>query len=248
MEKKFLRIYGRKVILEALNANVRIKRIYLADYENPSRDFLNLVELIERSGIPYKVVNKNKIDNLVQGENSQGVVADVEEMRYYTLDEVLDDKDSADLSIILDRIQDPHNFGAIIRTAAAVGVDFVVIPKKSSVKVTPAVVKVSAALVFRVPIVLETNLTRVIDKLKKRDFWIYGASTGGKLYAQADFSYKTALVFGNEGSGIRRLILENCDEIISIPMKSGVDSLNVAVSAGIIMYEVLRQRNFQNIS
>ncbi len=237
-----LRVYGRKILLEALKNNVRIKKVYFATLEKPSPDYLQLIEMVEKKGIPMKFVSKKKADNLVNGEKSQGVVIEIEDFEYISLEEALENSKKEAFVVLLDQIQDPHNFGAIIRTAAAAGVDFIVIPKDRSVKVTPAVVKVSAGLVFRLPIVTVTNLARAIKKLQASGFWIYAAAMGGKPYYEQDLTGAIGVVFGNEGRGIRRLVMESCDGVISIPMKPGVDSLNVAVSAGIIIYEARRQR------
>ncbi len=237
-----MRVYGRKILREILASGVPIRRVYFANLENPSKDFEDLVVEVQRKGIPYRFISKKKADNLVQGEKSQGVVIDLAEFRYQELYETLE-RSTRPFVVLLDRIQDPHNLGAIIRTAVAAGVDFIVIPKDRSVRVTPAVVKVSAGYVFKIPVVLVTNLARAIDELKSAGLWIYAAAAGGKDYYEIDLDGPVGLVFGNEGRGIRRLVLERCDGVVSIPMKNGVDSLNVAVSAGIIMYEVFRRRN-----
>ncbi len=235
-----MRVYGRKILREVLNSGMRVKKVYFATLENPSKDFLELIELVKKAGIPHKFVSKKRADNLVGGEKSQGVVIDLEEFSYLDLHEALE-KSEAPFVLLLDRIQDPHNFGAIIRTAVASGVDFIVIPKDRSVKVTPAVIKVSAGYVFRIPIVVVTNMARTVDRLKDRGIWIYAASAGGKLYYEEDLKRPVGIVLGNEGKGVRRLVVEKCDGVISIPMKNEVESLNVAVSAGILMYEVWRQ-------
>ncbi len=235
-----MRIYGRKILKEALDSKVKIKKVYFAELENPSGEFLKLIERVKNAGIPYKFVSKKKADNLVSGEKSQGVVIDLEEFSYLDIHDALE-KFENPFVLLLDRIQDPHNFGAIVRTAVASGADFIVIPKDRSVKVTPAVVKVSAGYVFRIPIVIVTNMARTVDLLKGHGIWVYAASAGGKTYYKMDLKKPVGVVFGNEGKGIRRLVLEKCDGVISIPMKNGVESLNVAVSAGIIMYEVWRQ-------
>ncbi len=237
-----LRVYGRKILREILDAGVSVKRVYFANLENPSKEFIQLVDEVHRRGIPYRFVSKKKADDLVQGEKSQGVVVDIGDFKYWALEDALDRSSREPFVVLLDQIQDPHNFGAIIRTAVGAGVDFIVIPKDRSVKVTPAVVKVSAGLVFRIPIVMVTNLSRTIEELKERGMWIYAATAGGKAFYEMDLTGPVGLVFGNEGRGIRRLVLESCDDVVSIPMERGIDSLNVAVSAGILMYEVYRQR------
>ena len=242
-KEDYMRIYGRKILKEALENNIPVRKVYFAQLEKPSKDFLNLVEIVEKKGIPYKFVTKKKADNLVHGEKSQGVVADLEEFPYFSLEEVLEKYINTDkFVILLDQIQDPHNFGAIVRSAVGAGVDFIVIPKNNSVKVTSAVVKVSAGTIFKIPIVMVTNLARTVERLKNRDFWIYAATMGGTPYYEIDVKGNIGIVFGNEGKGIRRLVREKCDGTVSIPMKRNIDSLNVAVSAGIIMYDILRRR------
>jgi 23S rRNA (guanosine2251-2'-O)-methyltransferase len=240
-----VRVYGRKILKEILESNVPIRRVYFANLENPSKDFMDLVEEVHGRGIPYKFVSKKKADNLVQGEKSQGVVVDLGDFKYWALEDAIEKSADDPFIILLDQIQDPHNFGAIIRTAVGAGVDFIVIPKDRSVRVTPAVVKVSAGLVFRIPIVMVTNLSRTIEDLKDRGIWVYASDKGGTIYYETDLTGPLGLVFGNEGSGIRRLVKEKCDGVITIPMERGIDSLNVAVSAGILMYEVYRQRRMR---
>lgn len=238
-----VRIYGRKILKEALENDIPIRKVYFAQLERPSTDFLKLIELVEGKGIPYKFVSKEKADNLVHGEKSQGVVIELDGFPYFSLEDALGISANTErLVILLDQIQDPHNFGAIVRSAVGAGVDFVVIPKNNSVKVTPAVVKVSAGTIFKIPIVMVTNLARTIERLKDEGFWIYAASMGGTPYYKVDVSGDIGVVFGNEGKGIRRLIVEKCDGIVSIPMRRNIDSLNVAVSAGIIMYDIIRRR------
>ncbi len=239
-----MRVYGRRILEEILKNDIPVRRVFFAELENPDVAFRKLIEEVEKRGIPYRFVSKRKADNLVGGEKSQGVVVDLKEFVYRSLENALNSSGSEPFVVLLDRIQDPHNLGAIVRTAVGAGVDFVVIPKDRSVKVTPAVVKVSAGTVFRIPIVLVTNLTRAVEKLKKEGMWIYAATSGGKPYYESDLRGPVGIVFGNEGRGIRRLVLEKCDGIISIPMEKGIDSLNVSVSAGIILYEVYRQRRY----
>ncbi len=239
-----MRVYGRRILEEILKNDIPVRRVFFAELENPDVAFRKLIEEVEKRGIPYRFVSKRKADNLVGGEKSQGVVVDLKEFVYRSLENALNSSGSEPFVVLLDRIQDPHNLGAIVRTAVGAGVDFVVIPKDRSVKVTPAVVKVSAGTVFRIPIVLVTNLTRAVEKLKKEGMWIYAATSEGKPYYESDLRGPVGIVFGNEGRGIRRLVLEKCDGIISIPMEKGIDSLNVSVSAGIILYEVYRQRRY----
>lgn len=227
-------IYGRNVLDEVLKAKYPVKRIYLKA-ENRTQEISRIEENIREYGYPFSYVSKKRLAELCGEEKNQGVAIDLS-FSYSDLDEI-----NAKLVVLLDHIIDPHNLGAIIRTSAAAGAGAVVITTNRSAQITSAVVRVSAGTVFRIPIVRVTNLSRSIDRLKSLGYWIYGADTRGKNVFDSSFISPTAVVFGNEGKGLSRLVKEKCDELISIPMKSGVDSLNVSVSSGIILFEVCRK-------
>ncbi len=227
-------VYGRNVLDEVLRAKYPVKRIYLKA-ENRTQEISRIEKNIREYGYPFSYVSKKRLAELCGEEKNQGVAIDLS-FSYSDLDEI-----NAKLVVLLDHIIDPHNLGAIIRTSTAAGAGAVVITTNRSAQITPAVVRVSAGTVFRIPIVRVTNLSRSIDRLKSLGYWIYGADTRGKNVFESSFISPTAVVFGNEGKGLSRLVKEKCDELISIPMKSGVDSLNVSVSSGIILFEVCRK-------
>lgn len=235
-------LYGKKVLKEAIESGQRIKRVYI--YENIER-LDELTEFLKKHKIRFQKAPMRVLEKLCGERKNQGVVFEIEEFKYLSLEEFLDQfENRISFLIILDQIQDPHNLGAIIRTAVCVGADGVVITKNRSAKITPAVVKVSAGMIFKIPVIIVTNLVNAINKLKEKGIWIYGADMDGKILWNVDLKVPLALIMGNEGQGLRRLVKENCDELISIPMKNSVDSLNVSVSMGILAFEVLRQREF----
>ena len=169
-------------------------------------------------------------------KNHQGIVLDIYDYEYKDIDECLND----DFVVILDHLEDPHNFGAIIRTCECAGIKHIIIPKDRSVRVNETVIKVSSGAISHVDIVMVSNLVNAINKLKKSNFFVYGADMDGKNYQEYDFSGKKVLIIGNEGKGISQIVSENCDEIISIPMKGNINSLNASVSAGILIYGMNR--------
>lgn len=237
-----MRVYGRRILEEILKSNVEIRKVFFAKLKRYENNFLKLIEEVERRGIKYDFVEKEKLTSMV-GKDHQGVVIDIEDFRYSNLEDVVNVKEP--FLVLLDHIQDPHNFGAIIRSSAGAGVDAVIIPKDRSVKVTPAVVKVSAGTVFKISIVLVTNLARTIEILKEKDVWVYAADMDGKPYYEEDLTGPIGVVFGSEGKGLGRLVKSKCDGVISIPLENSVESLNVSVSAGIILFEIRRQRRMK---
>ncbi|AEH50181.1 23S rRNA (guanosine(2251)-2'-O)-methyltransferase RlmB [Pseudothermotoga thermarum] len=226
-------VYGKSVLDEVLRTRYPVRKIYLS--EEKAKKFALLEQQLKKLGYPYEYTSKKNLEKLCQEEKNQGIAIDLDFK--YSDESAL----TGNLIVMLDHITDPHNFGAIIRTAVGAGVNAIVIPKDRSVKVTPAVVKVSAGTVLRMPIVIVTNLVQTIEKLKKKGYWIYGADVGGKNLYEEKFTAPICVVFGNEGEGLSRLVKESCDQLIAIPMKSSIDSLNVAVSAGIILFEIARQ-------
>ena len=170
--------------------------------------------------------------------NHQGIVLDIEDYKYYKLEDCFD----SNFVVILDHLEDPHNFGAIIRTCEAAGVDYIIIPSKRSVEINSTVMKVSAGALNNMKIIETNNLSSAIEKLKDNGYWIYATDMDGENYTDVSYDAKTALVIGAEGNGISRLISEKSDFIISIPMTGKINSLNASVAAGIVIYEVVRQR------
>lgn len=237
-----MRIYGRNVLKEILNTNTKVKMVYFSD--SGDTELRELINKTKEKKLPFTIANKTILSKLCNYTKHQGVVIDIGDFNYK--DESIINEIKNPFLVILDQIQDPHNFGAIIRTAVGAGVDAIIIPKNNSVKVTPAVIKVSAGTIFKIHIIEVTNISKFIEKIKSQGIWVFGADMSGKKYYEADLKKPIAVVLGNEGSGIRKGVKEKCDAFISIPMKNNIDSLNVSVSAGIILFEVMRQNESIN--
>ena len=182
---------------------------------------------------------KFELDRLANGVH-QGIIMDVEDFRYTDYHDFIDDPES--FVVILDHLEDPHNLGAIVRTSEAAGVSGIIIPKDRSVEVNATVIKTSVGTVDNIPIDMVTNLASTIKDLKDNGFWIVGTDMNGTDYRELDYHGKIALVIGNEGSGISRIVKESCDFIAEIPMYGKVNSLNASVASGIMIYEVVRQK------
>lgn len=224
-----MRVYGKNVVKEYLKEKQKIKKAYV--YEN-----FNDKEILENlDNITY--LDKKSLDELESG-NHQGIILEVEDYKYTYIDDIINE----DIIVILDHIEDPHNFGAIIRTCESAGIKSIIIPKDRSVKVNATVMKTSVGTLENVKISMVSNLVNTIKKLKENNFWIIGTDMEGTDYKQIDYNGKIALIIGNEGKGISRLVKENCDFIASIPMKGKVNSLNASVAAAIIIYEAVRNR------
>ncbi|MGB9790400.1 MAG: 23S rRNA (guanosine(2251)-2'-O)-methyltransferase RlmB [Thermotoga caldifontis] len=226
-------VYGKSVLEEVLRTRYPVKMIYLReDRKNRPSE---LIDRLKKANYPFTFVSEKRLAQLCGEEKNQGIVIDLE-FNYGNESDI-----EGELVVILDHITDPHNMGAICRTAVAAGASAIVVPKDRSVKVTPAVVKVSAGTVLRIPVVVVTNIVRTMEQLKERGYWIYGADMEGKSVYDEEFEPPVAVVFGNEGEGLSRLVRENCDGLIAVPMYSDIDSLNVSVSAGIILFEIARK-------
>lgn len=218
-------VYGRNVIKDYKN----LKKVYV-------QDSLKNSELVKNINVPIKYLNKRELDKMVSG-NHQGIVGEVEDYKYFELNDL-----DNDVIVILDHLEDPHNLGAIIRTCEAAGFDNIIIPKNRSVSINGTVVKTSVGTIERVKIAQVTNLNNTIQTLKKKGYWIIGTDMIGTDYKELDYNGKVAIVIGNEGAGISRLVKENCDFIATIPMNGQVNSLNASVAAGVLLFEILRQR------
>lgn len=228
-------IYGKNVSIEYLKSNKKIKSVILQDNFN-DYDILNL---IKKRGISTKILNKRDMDKIESGLH-QGIILDVEDYKYSTIDSILN-LDSA-LVVILDHIEDPHNLGAIIRTCEAASVDGIIIPSKRSASVNATVIKTSVGTTENVNLIQVTNLVDTINKLKQNGYWIIGTDMNGTDYTHLDYKGKTAIVCGNEGKGISKLVKDNCDFIASIPMKGTVNSLNASVATAIVIFEAVKNR------
>lgn len=232
-------IYGRNATIEALRNNRNISLIYIASSsKNNNRD---IIDLAKNKNVPIEFKDKSYLDKIAN--NNQGVVSLVFKYEYSSLEKIMDTKSEYPIIVILDGIEDPHNLGAIIRTCEIVKADGVIIPKNRSVSVTPTVAKVACGGVENVNIAMVTNLTQTIKTLKENGYWIVGAEAldNAKNLWDMDFKMKTALVIGSEGKGISRLVREECDFLVKIPMWGKINSLNASVSCAVILYEIRRQ-------
>jgi 23S rRNA (guanosine2251-2'-O)-methyltransferase len=239
-------IWGRNPIVETLHSKRQIKRILLAEGQREAPALATIVQEAERKRIPIETVPRARLDQLSHGAVHQGCIAIVEIRSYATIDDMLTEaerKNEAPFLLILDAIQDVNNLGSLLRTAEAVGVHGVILPEHRAAEVNPTVIKTSAGATEHLLIAQETNLTRTIDFLKKQNIWVVGLAGEAKTqYTQANLTGALALVVGNEGKGISRLVREHCDLLIKLPMRGQVNSLNAAVAGSIALYEALRQR------
>lgn len=231
-------VYGRNVAERIFKDENLLKKVRKLEIEE--KYYLKIKNLL--GNLPnskIKIARNHEIDNLIK-DNHQGIIIDMEDYQYTPLDKVL--KRGDDKILILDHILDPHNFGAIIRTAVAAEFNAIIIPNDRQVLVNSTVVKTSVGALFDIDIVLVTNLNNTIKTLKDDGFWIYGTVMNGEDYRNVDYDGKTCLIIGNEEKGISKLVKENCDFLVTIPINSKIDSLNASVAAGILMYEVVRCR------
>lgn len=237
-------IAGRNAVIEALRSGRIPDTIYLADGE--LHGSIGKVKALAReAGAVIKTASRKKLDELSPEVNHQGVVAICACASYATVEEILavsKAKGTAPFLIIADEIEDPHNLGAILRTADAAGADGVIIPKRRSASLTAAVYKTSAGAASTVKVARVPNLAACIRELKDQGIWIYGAEMEGERFDRVDFCGAAALVIGSEGRGLSRLVKEACDFLVTLPMNGQINSLNASVAAGILMYEVVRQR------
>lgn len=228
-------VYGRNVATELLKQSKKIKKIFLQDNFNDEK----INSLLEKVKIQPKIMSKKQMDNLAGGVH-QGIILDIEDYQYKDLEDML--SQNPNFIVILDHLEDPHNFGAIIRTCEAAGVNMIIIPKDRQALVNATVMKTSAGALLNVNIVKVTNLANTIKRLKKEGFWIVGTDMEGTKYDEIDYAEKTAIIIGNEGSGMSQIVAKACDFIATIPLYGHVNSLNASVSAGIVIYEVVRHR------
>ena len=237
-------IAGRNPVSEAVRSNRPIDKILVAKGEK-SGAIVGILAKARDKKIPVKEVDRTKLDYVSGGATHQGIVAFAAAKDYSTVDDILkyaESKGEAPFVVVLDEVEDPHNLGAIIRTAECAGVHGIIIPKRRNVGLNFIVAKTSCGALEYVKIARVGNLVSVIEELKKQNVWVYCADMDGQPWCKTDFSGGCALVVGNEGSGVGRLIKEKCDVTVSLPMCGKVNSLNASVAAGIIMYEVARQR------
>ncbi|MFL0270172.1 23S rRNA (guanosine(2251)-2'-O)-methyltransferase RlmB [Candidatus Clostridium radicumherbarum] len=238
-------IEGRNAVIEALKSERTIEQLLIA--KGDTEGSVNLIiALAKERHIVIKEVDRKKLDNMSVSKAHQGVIAIVTPYDYFEVSDILkyaEEKNEKPFILILDEIEDPHNFGAIIRSAEVCGVHGIIIPKRRNVGITPIVYKTSAGAVQHMKIAKVTNINAVIDDLKERGLWVYGADMDGENYCyEVDFSGAAALVIGSEGKGISKLTKSKCDVLTKIPMRGNINSLNASVAGGIMMYEVMKQR------
>ena len=236
-------IIGRNAVLEALKSDREIEKITVA--KGAEGSVKQIVAKAKDKKIPLYYSEKSRMDKTADGGAHQGVIAVVSDYQYSTVDDILalaEKRGEKPFVIILDGLEDPHNLGAIMRTAECAGAHGIIIPKRRSASVTETVAKTSAGAVEYMPCARVTNIGRTIDELKDRGLWIGAVDMGDTYYYQQDLTGSIGLVIGGEGSGVSRLVKDKCDFVVSIPMKGRITSLNASNAASILMYEVVRQR------
>lgn len=237
-------ICGRNPVLEALRSGREIDRLFVA-HGTGGGSVTAIIAKCRAKGILIKEISPQKLDYYCSGANHQGVAVMFASQEYATVDDMFalaETRGEKPFLIICDEIEDPHNLGAIIRTAEATGVHGVIIPERRSASLNATVAKAACGALEYVPVARVTNIANTIDSLKERGVWVFGADMDGDDYTKTDFDTPCALVIGNEGKGIGALTAKKCDAILSLPMLGKINSLNASVAAGILMYEVVRSR------
>lgn len=240
-----LRLEGRNPVVEALRSGRTIEKILIAkgSQEGPIKW---IKAMAKDKGIVVNEVERVRLDNISETQSHQGVIAIVSPYKYVEVDDILayaQEKAEQPFIVVLDEIYDPHNLGSILRTAEACGVHGVIISKRRAVGLTPTVAKASAGAIEYVKVAKVTNITQTLKYLKDKGIWVAGADMDGeKSYFEEDMTGPIALVIGSEGSGIGKLVKENCDFLVKLPMKGKISSLNASVAGAVMMYEILRQR------
>ncbi|MCI8441349.1 MAG: 23S rRNA (guanosine(2251)-2'-O)-methyltransferase RlmB [Provencibacterium sp.] len=235
-------IVGRNPVLEALRGEREINALYL-EQAGAAGAAGQARALAKARGIPVKDVSREKLAQLSGGAAHQGMAVTLAVQAYAALEDIYERaKDEPLFVILLDELEDPHNLGAIVRTAEAAGAHGVIIPRRRSALLTPAAAKAAAGALEHLPVARVNNLSAVIDELKGRGVWVYAADMDGETYCKTSFEGPVALVIGSEGRGVGRLVKEHCDAVVSLPMYGQGNSLNASVAAGILIYEIARQR------
>mgnify|MGYP005774258489 FL=1 len=250
MERPFNenQLEGRNAVLEVLKSGRDIEKI-IVQKGNVEGTIRRIAGMARERGIVVQEAARQKLDEMSQTKNHQGVIAVVSEHEYAEVDDILRsaaEKGEKPFIIILDNITDPHNLGAVIRTAECAGAHGVIIPKRRSVGLTAVVGKTSAGALEYMPVARVTNIARTIEELKKQGVWVACADMDGEDYYDASLDGAIALVIGSEGEGVSRLVKEKCDFTVSIPMYGKISSLNASVAGALLMYEVVRQRNYKD--
>lgn len=237
-------VIGRNAVTELLKSGKEVENVLITKGEREG-SINRIFSLCKEKKIVVKNVDRKKLDFLAPGGNHQGVVANIPAHEYSTVDDILayaENKGEAPFIIMCDEIEDSHNLGAIIRTAEACGAHGIIIPKRRNVGLNYIVAKTSCGALEYMKVARVTNLASTIDELKKKNIWIYAADMDGQRWDKTDFSGGCCLVVGSEGNGVGRLIKEKCDVTVSLPMMGKVNSLNASVAAGVLMYEITKQR------
>ncbi len=236
-----MKIQGRNAVLELLKTDKNIDKILLE--KNPQGSLNKIFAEARKNNVRVQFVDKRVLDKESEDKRHQGVIAFTTDFKYASLDDILGaNGEKGGLIIVCDGIEDVHNLGSIIRVAECAGANGVIIPSNNSASVTEAVIRISAGAAQHMPVVKVNSINRVIDELKKSNYWLYALEADGKNIYDADLSGNVALVIGGEDSGVKRLTREKCDFTISLPLKGKVNSLNASVALGIAAYEVLRRR------
>ena len=238
-------IEGRNAVIEALRAGVTIDKIFIAKGETDSA-LGHIASAAREKGIVVVDADRRKLDGMSRTKSHQGVIAVAAVREYASVDDILNaarEKGEPPLIVVCDELSDPHNLGAVIRTAECAGAHGVIIPKRRSAGLTAIVAKTSAGAVSYLPVARVPNLTAVLKELKGEGLWVFGtAADGGTALYDADFKGPAAIVIGSEGDGMGRLVREQCDFLVSIPMKGRLNSLNASAAAAVVLYEAVRQR------
>jgi len=238
-------VEGRNPVLEVLRGPREVYEIYLAKVAERTPEIEEIVSLARAEGVPVKDASRDRIDGMSRTSAPQGIIAKVETYTFLDLAELLDLVSSAPLPlvVVLDRIEDPQNLGALLRVAETAGVDAVVVPGKRAAGITPAVAKASAGAVEHIKVARVSSLPAAIERLKTAGLWVAGAEAGeGSPYFELDMTVPLAIVLGSEGQGLSRLVKEKCDSLVSLPVKGRVGSLNVSTAGAVLIYEAVRQR------
>lgn len=244
MKYEEFKIEGKNAVIEAFRSGKTIDRVFILEgsHDGPTN---TIIKEAKKNDAIVDFVKKERLDQMSETGKHQGVIASVAAYEYATVEEILDiakEKGEPPFIILLDSIQDPHNLGAIIRTANLAGAHGIIIPKRRAVGLTATVAKASAGAINYTPVAKVTNLADTIEKLKKEGLWFVCADMDGELMYHLDLTGPIGLVIGNEGQGVGRLIKEKCDFISKVPMYGDIDSLNASVAAGVLAYEIVRQR------
>lgn len=225
-----MKVYGKNVLNEVLSNPKKVKKLYITSNMKDER----IMKSIRENKIQFESVSKEAMDRMVKG-NHQGIMAIIDDYTYTDYKTMYNDS----LVVMLDHLEDPHNFGAIIRTCEAAGVQSIIIPKDRSVDINETVMKISTGALEYVNVARVNNLVKVMNDFKDNGFFVYGAEADGVSCKTCDYSDKVLLIVGSEGNGLSRLVRENCDEIVSLPMKGHVNSLNASVAAAILIYDIV---------